>query len=67
MSAFNHVGQCVADLDRSRAFSVDVLGFEPWRELSVPDSPSDRLLGLKPPIDVTACAIPTASSSNSCR
>ena len=55
MSAFNHVGQCVTDLERSRRFYVDVLGFEPWRELTFPDEPSDRLLRLTPPIDMTAC------------
>ncbi len=55
VSAFNHVGQCVTDLERSRRFYVDVLGFEPWRELNFPDSPSDRLLRLTPPIDMTAC------------
>ena len=38
-----------------RRFYVDVLGFEPWRELTFPDSPSDRLLRLTPPVDMTAC------------
>lgn len=55
MSVFNHVGQCVADLERSRRFYVDVLGFELWRELTFPDSGSDRLLRLTPPMDMTAC------------
>ena len=50
MSAFNHVGQCVTDLERSKQFYVDVLGFEFWRESTFPDSPSDRLLRLTPPV-----------------
>jgi catechol 2,3-dioxygenase-like lactoylglutathione lyase family enzyme len=54
VSAFNHVGQCVTDLERSKKFYVDVLGFEPWRELTFPDSPSDRLLRLTPPVGMTA-------------
>jgi lactoylglutathione lyase len=55
MAVFNHVGQCVTDLDRSRRFYEDVLGFERWREISPPDTPSDQLLRLTPPIGMTAC------------
>jgi len=54
-SVFNHLGQCVTDLGRSRRFYVEVFGFEVEREISPPDSPSDRLLGLSPPIGMTAC------------
>jgi catechol 2,3-dioxygenase-like lactoylglutathione lyase family enzyme len=53
--AFNHLGQCVTDLDRSRRFYVEVLGFEPMREINPPDVPSDALLRLTPPIAMTAC------------
>jgi catechol 2,3-dioxygenase-like lactoylglutathione lyase family enzyme len=53
--AFNHLGQCVTDLDRSRRFYVEALGFEPWREINPPDTPSDALLRLRPPLDMTAC------------
>jgi lactoylglutathione lyase len=53
--AFNHLGQCVTDLDRSRRFYVEVLGFEPWREINPPDSPSDALLRLEAPLGLTAC------------
>jgi len=53
--AFNHLGQCVVDLARSRRFYVEVLGFEPWREITPPDSPSDALLRLPPPLGMTAC------------
>ena len=55
MSVFNHVGQCVTDLERSRAFYIEVLGFELWREITLDDEPSDRLLRLKAPIGMTAC------------
>ena len=54
-SAFNHLGQCVTDLDRSRRFYVEAFGFEVEREIQPPDSPSDRLLGLTAPIGMTAC------------
>jgi catechol 2,3-dioxygenase-like lactoylglutathione lyase family enzyme len=46
----NHVGHCVADLDRARRFYVEALGFEPWFEIAPPDAPSDRLLGLRAPL-----------------
>jgi lactoylglutathione lyase len=46
----NHIGLCVADLERSRRFYVQALGFTPWFELAPPDEPSARLLGIKPPL-----------------
>ncbi|MDX6285088.1 MAG: lactoylglutathione lyase [Frankiales bacterium] len=46
----NHVGHCVADIERARRFYVEALGFEPWFELQPPDDPSSRLLGLSPPL-----------------
>jgi len=55
MSVFNHVGQCVTDLGRARRFYVEVLGFEVWREITVPDSPTDRMLRVAPPVGLTAC------------
>lgn len=55
MSVFNHLGQCVEDLARARRFYEDVLGFEFWREIAPPDSPSNQLLRLDPPIGLTAC------------
>ncbi|HEV2310351.1 MAG TPA: VOC family protein [Acidimicrobiia bacterium] len=51
----NHLGHCVTDLQRARAFYEDVFGFEFWREIKPPDTPSDQLLRLTPPIDMTAC------------
>jgi len=52
--AFNHVGLCVTDLARSRRFYIELLGFSPQRSLVVPDEPSDRLLGVAPPLNLTA-------------
>jgi lactoylglutathione lyase len=53
--AFNHVGQCVTDLARSRRFYEELLGFTFDREISPPDDPSAKLLALTPPIGMTAC------------
>ena len=55
MTVFNHLGQCVTDLERSKRFYIEVLGFEPWRELGFPDEGCSSLLRLAPPIDMTAC------------
>ncbi len=52
---FNHLGQCVRDLDRSRRFYESVLGFEFWRQIQPPDDSSAQLLGLSPPLGMTAC------------
>ncbi len=54
-TAFNHLGQCVVDLERARAFYVEALGFEVEREIQPPDDSSAKLLGLSPPIGMTAC------------
>jgi len=50
----NHVGLCVSDLDRSRAFYTDVLGFELDRELTVPDQAAGYLLSVEAPVGLTA-------------
>jgi catechol 2,3-dioxygenase-like lactoylglutathione lyase family enzyme len=52
---FNHVGQCVTDLERSRRFYVELLGFEPWREINPPDGATSKLLELPEPLEMTAC------------
>jgi len=52
---YNHLGQCVTDLARSRAFYERVLGFEFWRQIEPPDATSARLLGLSEPLTMTAC------------
>ena len=43
-ASFNHVGQCVSDLERSKRFYVEVFGFEVARELRPPDEGSAALL-----------------------
>jgi len=52
--AFNHVGQCVTDLARSRRFYEELLGFTAERELHPPDDPSSTLLRLPKPLGMTA-------------
>jgi catechol 2,3-dioxygenase-like lactoylglutathione lyase family enzyme len=54
-TVFNHLGHCVTDLERSRRFYVDVLDFTQTREITPPDESSAKLLGLEPPIGMTAC------------
>jgi lactoylglutathione lyase len=53
-SVFNHVGQCVADLERSIAFYTQLLGFEVDRTLDVPDGPASALLGVAAPVGLRA-------------
>jgi catechol 2,3-dioxygenase-like lactoylglutathione lyase family enzyme len=56
MSArFNHVGLCVTDLDRSRRFYEELLGFSFLRELTPGDHPSAQLTRLPAPLGMTAC------------
>jgi lactoylglutathione lyase len=43
---FAHVGICVSDLERSRRFYRDVLGFKEVAELRIGGAPTDTLLGL---------------------
>jgi len=52
--AFNHVGQCVTDLEQSKRFYCELLGFALDREINPPDDLSARLLGLTPPLAMTA-------------
>ena len=51
----NHVGQCVTDLERSRAFYEQALDFDFWRILELDDEPSNQLLRLDPPLGFRAC------------
>lgn len=51
---FNHVGLCVTDLDRSRRFYEEVLGFRRWWAMDVPDEGTAKLLQLEPPLGVKA-------------
>lgn len=52
--SFGHVGHCVADLERSRRFYVELFDFEPLNEIEVPDTPSDRLLRVSAPVGLRA-------------
>jgi lactoylglutathione lyase len=53
-TAFNHVGLCVADRERSRRFYEGLLGFQFWWELELPDEGTEQLLQLERPIGVRA-------------
>src|SRR3954453_15023457 len=54
MGAYNHTGQVVTDLERAKRFYQEVLGFRLWYEINPPDDVSAPLLGLEPPMDMTA-------------
>jgi lactoylglutathione lyase len=54
VTAFNHVGQCVTDLERSKRFYCELLGFTLEREITPPDETSAQLMSLKPPLGMTA-------------
>jgi len=53
-TAFNHIGLCVADRERSRRFYEGLLGFQFWWELELPDAGTEKPLQLEPPIGVRA-------------
>jgi lactoylglutathione lyase len=53
-TAFNHVGLCVADRERSRRFYEGLLGFQFWWELGLRDEGTAKLLRLERPIGVRA-------------
>jgi catechol 2,3-dioxygenase-like lactoylglutathione lyase family enzyme len=53
-AAFNHVGQCVTDLERSKRFYSELLGFTVEREINPPDEASAQLMSLAPPLGMTA-------------
>jgi lactoylglutathione lyase len=51
---FSHVGQSVRDLDATRAFYLEVLGFEEVLDLDVGGSQSATLLRLPDPVGLRA-------------
>jgi catechol 2,3-dioxygenase-like lactoylglutathione lyase family enzyme len=53
-SVVNHIGLCVHDIDRSRRFYEDLLGFAYEREIAPPDDITGRLLQLEPPLGLRA-------------
>ena len=55
MTIFNHTGQIVTDLARSKRFYQEVLGFKFWYEIEPPDQGTAKLTGLRPPLGLTAC------------
>jgi len=54
MGTYNHTGQVVADLERSKRFYQEVLGFRFWYEISPPDEMTAKLNCLEPPLEITA-------------
>jgi lactoylglutathione lyase len=55
MSIYNHTGQVVADLARSKRFYREVLGFKFWFEFEPPEDAVAKLSSLKLPLGTTAC------------
>jgi catechol 2,3-dioxygenase-like lactoylglutathione lyase family enzyme len=51
---FNHIGLCVTDVDRSRRFYEEALGFDFWREFDAPDAMTAQLLDLPEPVGLKA-------------
>jgi lactoylglutathione lyase len=54
MGTYNHTGQVVTDLERSKRFYQEVLGFQFWYEISPPDEMTATLNCLEPPLEITA-------------
>lgn len=54
MGTYNHSGQVVADLDRSKRFYQEVFGFKFWYEITPPDDLTAKLSSLTPPLGMTA-------------
>ena len=54
MGVYNHTGQVVTDLERSKRFYQEVFGFKFWYEITPPDGPTAKLSCLTPPLGVTA-------------
>ena len=54
MPIYNHTGLVVLDLERSKRFYEEVLGFTFWYEITPPDEVSAKLNCLSPPLGMTA-------------
>jgi lactoylglutathione lyase len=51
---FNHLGQTITDIARSRRFYEGLLGFKFWWDFQVPDHLSSKVLMVPPPCQLTA-------------
>ena len=54
MPVYNHTGQVVTDLERSKRFYEEVFGFRFWYEIQPPDEATAKLNCMEPPLGVTA-------------
>src|SRR3954454_5008998 len=54
MRVDNHTGQVVTDIERSKRFYQEVLGFQLWYDLALPDEGTAKLLTLEPPLRAVA-------------
>jgi len=54
VGTYNHSGQVVTDLARSKRFYQEVFGFKFWYEITPPDAMTAKLSCLSPPLGVTA-------------
>lgn len=54
MATVNHVGLCVADVDRAQRFYEAVLGFTERARTAIPDQFTANLLRVEPPVGLTA-------------
>jgi len=54
VGVYNHTGQVVTDLARSKRFYQEVFGFALWYEIAPPDEASAKLTSLTPPLDMHA-------------
>jgi lactoylglutathione lyase len=54
MGTYNHTGQVVTDLERSKRFYQEVFGFQFWYQITPPDEPTAKLSCLRAPLGVTA-------------
>jgi catechol 2,3-dioxygenase-like lactoylglutathione lyase family enzyme len=54
MPNYNHTGLVVTELERSKQFYEEVLGFQFWYEITPPDEVSAKLNSLEPPLGMTA-------------
>jgi catechol 2,3-dioxygenase-like lactoylglutathione lyase family enzyme len=53
-ATYNHTGQVVTDLERSKRFYQEVFGFKFWREIQPPDEATAKLNQMEGPLGLTA-------------